>query len=929
MKNRSFYCRIRGAATAVCALLFAFCAGCLIFTHKKASADAAENGYYYAQLSPEAQRFYNAIAEMDGQGLLKKGNGEYDLVENEVLTTAQLQSFANSADVLVTFGAARDAYSLDHPETFYVDFTYLSVNVGKKSDGSYVATLGTGRAESYYIADGFSSESQVNAAIAALNAKIDGIVAEVEGKENTADAIRAVNQAIVNAVEYSFCATATKEGTVYEEGAAYIRNPYGALVNGKAVCEGYARAFKMVMDRLGVACVLVQGYSQGEGDGYEAHMWNYVQVDGAWYAVDVTWNDTTGAPESYVLRGNAVMKLDHVPDGVISEANYQFTYPVLNPYDYGVTLDENGIDIQSSYVEGSSEDIKLWQLNVSYKGKSAQKLAEEESLYIALRYGYLEEGVFEWTVWAIIGDDNCSVDKETYSAIRPMSPQVQYVQFAIISCPPDFHNISYSAGVLDDKDIGALSEPYINYAYGTYAAPPYVKTLTPSNQSSISAEKTYEVVVTYTENLKIADVDKPIGVVFTSQHSDITNYAAVQNVTWDSAQPDTLKFTFTPSKMFNHRYETYSFYPVNLVGADSGKEPNSFSLMTEQTSVACNKVFNDGTLYIKSYGEPSLVSAGDLSLTGWTDGEGNYIAENQRSQLVLVATKPDEAQSGAMIESVTDALNVSDEAVLASQTFELELDICSHIANIPAGSYLQLSFGFPAGYGPEDEGVTFKVYHFKRNADGSLDYDHPEELDCVITQYGLIVTVTDFSPFAVVALDKQDVPVTQKAVYARAVGVGGWVDNAVSVLSEGESVTFTLSPEAGYQVERVLLNGESVEITGNSLTLAYDTLEENNVLTVWFVAKSVAEREEQEGITPVYAAAELATATVTPVVTPSASQPETPTSPDSPQPSETPAAPDAGGDGGLVKGVIAVCVVLAVSVAVVCTMILVRKRKLK
>lgn len=57
------------------------------------------------------------------------------------------------------------------------------------------------------------------------------------------------------------------------------------------VCEGYARAFKVLCDKAGIPCVLVSGNADNGSGTPEAHMWNYVQIDGKWYAVDVTWND--------------------------------------------------------------------------------------------------------------------------------------------------------------------------------------------------------------------------------------------------------------------------------------------------------------------------------------------------------------------------------------------------------------------------------------------------------------------------------------------------------------------------------------------------------------------------------------------------------------------------------------------------------------
>lgn len=61
---------------------------------------------------------------------------------------------------------------------------------------------------------------------------------------------------------------------------------YGALVNKVSVCEGYVRAFQMLLNGLGVECVGVIGESQNQ-----MHIWNAVKLDGSWYYVDPTWDD--------------------------------------------------------------------------------------------------------------------------------------------------------------------------------------------------------------------------------------------------------------------------------------------------------------------------------------------------------------------------------------------------------------------------------------------------------------------------------------------------------------------------------------------------------------------------------------------------------------------------------------------------------------
>jgi len=63
-------------------------------------------------------------------------------------------------------------------------------------------------------------------------------------------------------------------------------NPYGLLIQKKAICRGFTSTFQLFMDMLDVECISVDGSSvNGE------HAWNMVRLDGEWYCVDVTWNN--------------------------------------------------------------------------------------------------------------------------------------------------------------------------------------------------------------------------------------------------------------------------------------------------------------------------------------------------------------------------------------------------------------------------------------------------------------------------------------------------------------------------------------------------------------------------------------------------------------------------------------------------------------
>lgn len=67
-------------------------------------------------------------------------------------------------------------------------------------------------------------------------------------------------------------------------------NIRGALLNKRAVCEGFARAGLYLCQRLGLECIFVSGQLQTStvNDTWGNHAWNYVKLAGQWYLMDLT-----------------------------------------------------------------------------------------------------------------------------------------------------------------------------------------------------------------------------------------------------------------------------------------------------------------------------------------------------------------------------------------------------------------------------------------------------------------------------------------------------------------------------------------------------------------------------------------------------------------------------------------------------------------
>ena len=84
---------------------------------------------------------------------------------------------------------------------------------------------------------------------------------------------------------------------------SYLQSAYGALIRHGCVCQGYAEAYKRLMDAAGVECDVVSGSTERERDA--DHAWNIIKLHGGRdnYHVDVTWDAADPYNISYSYFG--------------------------------------------------------------------------------------------------------------------------------------------------------------------------------------------------------------------------------------------------------------------------------------------------------------------------------------------------------------------------------------------------------------------------------------------------------------------------------------------------------------------------------------------------------------------------------------------------------------------------------------------------
>ena len=99
-----------------------------------------------------------------------------------------------------------------------------------------------------------------------------------------------------------------------------------------------------MLDEAGVDSIVVSGIGTNSEGKTENHAWNYVAIDGAWYAVDVTWDDpliqgsgvlfSSSYKYKYYLKGAVTIGKDHIPNGQFTTGGKIFIYPELSNRDY-------------------------------------------------------------------------------------------------------------------------------------------------------------------------------------------------------------------------------------------------------------------------------------------------------------------------------------------------------------------------------------------------------------------------------------------------------------------------------------------------------------------------------------------------------------------------------------------------------------------
>lgn len=288
------------------------------------------NGSYGAQLDDLSKEIYDDIVKTYVTDR-KSGSTVTNLSKPFTFDTVLKNGQLNDADptymeIKETLNGAhlRALYALlyDYPQQFWFKSAWQNYQISLVSVSSkvYRATISSVIFEPIEITAGASSK--ITAFDKAVNTAENIVKAKFKPSSTRQEKLKIIHDYICNETNYG-----EPDNPAAHTAGAFFLNECDV------VCEGYAKAFKILCDKFGIPCACITGDADGP------HMWNYVQMDdGKWYLVDVTWDDQKNkiydtyflAYKNKVVFNDKILSAERTEEPLVD----YFKYPVLSATAY-------------------------------------------------------------------------------------------------------------------------------------------------------------------------------------------------------------------------------------------------------------------------------------------------------------------------------------------------------------------------------------------------------------------------------------------------------------------------------------------------------------------------------------------------------------------------------------------------------------------
>lgn len=234
-----------------------------------------ESNWQYSLLSDSFKSYYGSLYTAVTDTYTSDTTFEFSDEQDNKQTASGVRvrfpgAQLSEADITLLY----EAFSRDNPHMFYLDRIYRMEGHKDKDGNPFYDTM--------MLHFRFTAEERIRYA-AELEEAADRLLKNLPTEKDPYFTELYLHDRLNEDCTYDVEAAADKQGS---DVMAYT--VYGALVDGSAVCEGYARAMQLLLNRVGIAATVINGTAV---ETEEAHMWNLIRLNDTHYYLDPTWND--------------------------------------------------------------------------------------------------------------------------------------------------------------------------------------------------------------------------------------------------------------------------------------------------------------------------------------------------------------------------------------------------------------------------------------------------------------------------------------------------------------------------------------------------------------------------------------------------------------------------------------------------------------
>jgi len=412
--------------------------------------------YGKSRLSAEQQQFYEKLEEaavqfmIAGEDVEKENNSYYCSagINFDRFGLSQSEAF----ETYVAFG-------YDHPGYYWINgFAYNSTQLFLRTSEQFAKA---------------SDRAPIDAQIVS---GVKRYAAEAEKGTTSYEKTVILYDELAEAVDYAY-----KSDGVTPESEKWAHSVIGVFDESYShvVCEGYANAFSLMLNYLGIPNVYIVGEAGTDGSS-GGHAWNAVSFDGGetYSYVDLTWDDSWGC-YYYFGMPKADFESSHIPDQP-DGFGYNWLYELPDQ----ITTDMSGMYyVREGFLYDSSSDLDGLIANVTNRvlgyGRNFSILTQD---YEAMKRAYWKLEMDTYKPLTYMETDYYCLAKQL-RATRYESPVSEFAldtASGTVSLEEDTYQLNLSSVTPEesddyiffsstDTDVAIVEDPHVQAKAGNYA----------------------------------------------------------------------------------------------------------------------------------------------------------------------------------------------------------------------------------------------------------------------------------------------------------------------------------------------------------------------------------------------------------------------------------------------------------------------------